>query len=66
MASRALTPLLRRSVVTRTTTALRGGASPPIPPFARLPVPSQKVCFALLSIEEFGILNSLFFLVGGK
>mmetsp|Transcript_29580 Transcript_29580/g.49090 ORF Transcript_29580/g.49090 Transcript_29580/m.49090 type:complete len:123 (+) Transcript_29580:28-396(+) len=45
MASRALTPLLRRSVVTaRTTTkALRGGASPPLPAFARIPAPAEPL-----------------------
>lgn len=43
--ARGLTLLFRRSVVaTRATSALqRGGVSPPIPPFARIPVPSQQV-----------------------
>mmetsp|Transcript_8363 Transcript_8363/g.7924 ORF Transcript_8363/g.7924 Transcript_8363/m.7924 type:complete len:128 (+) Transcript_8363:115-498(+) len=42
---RNLTPLFRRSVVaTRSSTSsLRGGASPPLPPFARHPTPTQKL-----------------------
>lgn len=42
---RSLAPLVRRSVVaTRANqSSLRGGASPPLPPFARSPVPTQKV-----------------------
>ena len=42
---RNLAPLVRRSVVaTRSTqSSLRGGASPPLPPFARSPIPTQKV-----------------------
>ena len=45
MSARSLVPLLRRSVVaTRSTqSSLRGGASPPLPPFARHPVPTQKL-----------------------
>mmetsp|Transcript_12174 Transcript_12174/g.15438 ORF Transcript_12174/g.15438 Transcript_12174/m.15438 type:complete len:126 (+) Transcript_12174:98-475(+) len=45
MNARSLAPLLRRSVVaTRSTqSSLRGGASPPLPPFARHPVPTQKL-----------------------
>eukprot|EP00557_Chaetoceros_sp_GSL56_P004104 CAMPEP_0176487930 /NCGR_PEP_ID=MMETSP0200_2-20121128/6421_1 /TAXON_ID=947934 /ORGANISM="Chaetoceros sp., Strain GSL56" /LENGTH=126 /DNA_ID=CAMNT_0017884845 /DNA_START=66 /DNA_END=446 /DNA_ORIENTATION=+ len=43
--ARCLAPLVRRSVVaTRSMqSSLRGGASPPLPPFARSPVPSQKL-----------------------
>lgn len=43
--TRTLAPLLRRSIVaTRTNqSSLRGGASPPLPPFARSPVPTSKV-----------------------
>lgn len=68
----SLTPMLRRSVVTRTTTLLRGGSSPPIPPFARIPVPSQKVIFAMhaftLLFHIFSYFNIILFrnLVGGK
>jgi hypothetical protein len=47
MASRALTPLLRRSVVHARTKALRGGASPPLPAFARIPAPSEPVSFII-------------------
>lgn len=45
MSARSLAPLLRRSIVaTRSTqSSLRGGASPPLPPFARHPVPTQKL-----------------------
>ena len=46
MASRALTPFLRRSVVSaRTATnALRGGGrTPPLPAFARIPAPKEPV-----------------------
>eukprot|EP00934_Nitzschia_sp_Nitz4_P006412 Nitzschia sp. Nitz4//scaffold19_size178191//111577//112033//NITZ4_001989-RA/size178191-augustus-gene-0.65-mRNA-1//1//CDS//3329540717//6402//frame0 len=44
MASRALAPLLRRSVVAARTQskALRGG-SPPLPAFARIPAPSEPL-----------------------
>ena len=45
MASRALTPLLRRSVVHARTKALRGGGSPPMPAFARIPAPSEPVSY---------------------
>jgi hypothetical protein len=43
--SRALIPLLRRSVTTARTSskALRGGASPPMPAYARIPAPSEPV-----------------------
>ena len=44
MTSRAVSSFLRRSVVPAGTNTLRGGRSPPLPPFQRLPVPSQKVC----------------------
>mmetsp|Transcript_3510 Transcript_3510/g.4665 ORF Transcript_3510/g.4665 Transcript_3510/m.4665 type:complete len:127 (-) Transcript_3510:202-582(-) len=45
MSVRNLGTFLRRSVVaTRSTqTSLRGGATPPLPPFARAPVPTQKL-----------------------
>jgi hypothetical protein len=46
MASRALIPLLRRSIVsTRASSkALKGGGgSPPMPAFARIPAPSEAV-----------------------
>mmetsp|Transcript_7074 Transcript_7074/g.10133 ORF Transcript_7074/g.10133 Transcript_7074/m.10133 type:complete len:124 (+) Transcript_7074:91-462(+) len=44
MASRALAPLVRRSVVaTRASqNALKGG-TPPLAPFARIPAPTQKL-----------------------
>jgi len=44
MATR-LAPILRRSVVaTRASSnALRGGRSPPLPPFARIPAPTQSL-----------------------
>ena len=61
---RSLAPLVRRSVVaTRSTQySLRGGASPPLPPFARSPVPTQKVRFLIrgcsyLSAEPFFTIN---------
>lgn len=43
-AARTLAPLVRRSVVSSRATqnSLRGG-SPPLPPFQRLPIPSQKL-----------------------
>mmetsp|Transcript_13167 Transcript_13167/g.27206 ORF Transcript_13167/g.27206 Transcript_13167/m.27206 type:complete len:126 (-) Transcript_13167:403-780(-) len=43
--NRAITPLVRRSVVaTRARqSSLRGGASPPIPPFARNVAPAEKL-----------------------
>mmetsp|Transcript_4511 Transcript_4511/g.4278 ORF Transcript_4511/g.4278 Transcript_4511/m.4278 type:complete len:129 (-) Transcript_4511:256-642(-) len=42
---RILAPMVRRSMVVShvTQNSLRGGASPPLPPFQRLPVPSQKL-----------------------
>lgn len=42
---RAIAPMVRRSMVASRATqnSLRGGASPPLPPFQRLPVPSQKL-----------------------
>ena len=44
-AARSLTPLLRRSVIAKrnNTSALRGGAEPPLPPFQRIPQPTEKV-----------------------
>lgn len=41
--AKALMPLLRRSVTTSQTKALRGGMSPPMPPHARIPAPTQNV-----------------------
>jgi len=43
--ARSLAPLVRRSVIaTRSSQCLvRGGASPPLPPFARSPTPTQKL-----------------------
>lgn len=53
---RAIAPMVRRSMVASRATqnSLRGGASPPLPPFQRLPVPSQKVSdtFYLLRTME--------------
>eukprot|EP00533_Pseudo-nitzschia_delicatissima_P011010 CAMPEP_0116100798 /NCGR_PEP_ID=MMETSP0327-20121206/12472_1 /TAXON_ID=44447 /ORGANISM="Pseudo-nitzschia delicatissima, Strain B596" /LENGTH=127 /DNA_ID=CAMNT_0003592723 /DNA_START=33 /DNA_END=416 /DNA_ORIENTATION=+ len=41
--AKALMPLLRRSVTTSQTKALRGGMSPPMPPHARIPAPTQNL-----------------------
>mmetsp|Transcript_8440 Transcript_8440/g.9396 ORF Transcript_8440/g.9396 Transcript_8440/m.9396 type:complete len:124 (+) Transcript_8440:94-465(+) len=43
--SRSLIPLLRRSVTTARTSskALRGGATPPMPAYARIPAPSEPL-----------------------
>ena len=45
MSHRALAPLLRRSVATARSSqrALRGGGTPPMPVFARIPAPSEPV-----------------------
>ena len=45
MSNRALISLLRRSVTTTRTKTLRGGATPPMPPYARIPAPSEPVSF---------------------
>jgi len=41
--AKALMPLLRRSVTNSRTKAIRGGMSPPMPPHARIPAPTQNV-----------------------
>eukprot|EP00529_Nitzschia_sp_RCC80_P035136 CAMPEP_0113481658 /NCGR_PEP_ID=MMETSP0014_2-20120614/22521_1 /TAXON_ID=2857 /ORGANISM="Nitzschia sp." /LENGTH=122 /DNA_ID=CAMNT_0000375159 /DNA_START=78 /DNA_END=446 /DNA_ORIENTATION=- /assembly_acc=CAM_ASM_000159 len=45
MSHRALAPLLRRSVATARSSqrALRGGGTPPMPVFARVPAPSEPL-----------------------
>lgn len=47
MSNRALISLLRRSVTTTRTKTLRGGATPPMPPYARIPAPSEPVSLFL-------------------
>eukprot|EP00594_Rhizosolenia_setigera_P013955 CAMPEP_0178960410 /NCGR_PEP_ID=MMETSP0789-20121207/12950_1 /TAXON_ID=3005 /ORGANISM="Rhizosolenia setigera, Strain CCMP 1694" /LENGTH=132 /DNA_ID=CAMNT_0020643759 /DNA_START=66 /DNA_END=464 /DNA_ORIENTATION=+ len=44
-AAKALAPLLRRSVVSTraTSSAVRGGSTPPLPPFARNLAPTEKL-----------------------
>jgi hypothetical protein len=53
--SRALIPLLRRSVTTARTSskALRGGASPPMPAYARIPAPSEPVSTVQYSTVQY-------------
>ena len=71
--TKALAPLLRRSVTTARTSskAMRGGMSPPMPAIARIPAPTENVsstilfyfvlyCFTVLCIAfELHLLFSL-------
>eukprot|EP00542_Grammatophora_oceanica_P010156 CAMPEP_0194047994 /NCGR_PEP_ID=MMETSP0009_2-20130614/26492_1 /TAXON_ID=210454 /ORGANISM="Grammatophora oceanica, Strain CCMP 410" /LENGTH=146 /DNA_ID=CAMNT_0038693771 /DNA_START=39 /DNA_END=479 /DNA_ORIENTATION=- len=55
--------LLRRSVVstTRRNTSLRGGMTPPLPPFQQLPKPSQKLSEDNDAIWDDGVAPELAF-----
>mmetsp|Transcript_13890 Transcript_13890/g.40625 ORF Transcript_13890/g.40625 Transcript_13890/m.40625 type:complete len:124 (-) Transcript_13890:192-563(-) len=61
--NRALAPLVRRSVVaTRASqSSLRGGATPPVPPFARAPAPTEKLVENSDAVWDDGVAPELAF-----